>query len=174
MPWQRDLALLKAIVKKVLRKVRVLPNLTKSELMLHKPEKISLIRLYRNLQVSRCSVLFQIHQMLFQTELSPIQEDRGITRNDKIRDSQPCSCLCYLCLPAVFEPQCLQFLNPTGLLKTVQLVTGMSLATGWKSSKWLKFTMRHLSGGKKARSGAELDCFFALHEWKSSYVLADS
>lgn len=71
--------------------------------MLHKPEKISLIRLCRNLPV-RCSVLFQIHQMLFQTELSPIQDDKGITRDDKIKNSQPCLCLCYLCLPAVFEP----------------------------------------------------------------------
>lgn len=132
---------IKTIVKNVLRKVRVLPNLIKSELMLHKPEKISLIRLCRNLPVSSYSVLFQIHQVLFQTELSPIQEDKSIVRDDKIRDSQPCLPLCHLCL---------QFLNLSGLLKSYSCLQAWPWQLGDKSSKLLKFTLCHLSSrGRK-------------------------
>lgn len=182
MPWQRCLTLLKAVVKTALRKITVLPNFIKSELMLHKAEKISLIGLCRNLQVSRYSALFQIHRMLSRSELSPIQGDKGITRDDKVRHSQqkkPCLCLHHLCVPglhpqqppesAAFEP--LRAVK----LKTGQTGTGTSLAIGWGTSKWLKLTLPHPSSGcKKESSGAELDCFFTFHAWKSCYVLAES
>lgn len=135
--------------------------------MPHKAEKISLTGLCRNLQVSRYSALCQIYPMLSRSELSPIQEDKGVTRDDKAQDSQqkePCLCLHHLWAAPQQPPDAAAFEPLRAVkLKTGQTGIGTSFAIGRECSKWLKLTLPHLSSGSKESSGVELDCFFTFH-----------
>lgn len=107
--------------------------------------------------------------MLSHLELSPIQEDKSVTREDRASNSRKTPVSVSTSLPAWAAPQqppeSAEFKPLSAVkLKTGQMWTGTFLVTG-QEFKWLKLTLLHLSsGGRKGLVQNWIASLFSIHE----------